>query len=646
MRRILCVLLTLCLLCSLLPAAGAEESPVLALTYIPAYGENSAFIGVVFRENGGSFDPADYRISLYLQVTPGDTYWVKPTSAMPYAEVGTDGTFSIRYVSGGYDDVAQVLHIMLIPASFTPDASFQKTRDVALDYVTVTRTPEGEITVSPEREAPAVQHEHCTPSGLKASAEKLAIDVGFYTDGSHAGGPLSEEQIRTHLCAVSAFADTVRFYGASGPLYPAYRIANELGLTVVGTAWLEGADPAEDKAELDALIEHCDNGLVRVACVGNETLLSGKLTEEKLIESIDYVRARLTDKTIPVTTSDSVDILLERPALREACDILMPNCYPFWGGSSIETAASGFAASLSALKAAAAGKEIVVSETGWPTDGTAKGSAIPNEENARAYFEKILDWSVSTGTPLLWFASADEPWKAAAEGLVGSHFGLLTSDLEVKDCFAKTTFFQNVGPVGHKFDGPRCTVCGAVNPDWVSVFEDVSASAYYAAAVDWAVKREITNGIDATHFGPNRVCTRAQVVTFLWRASGAESDPLIAPQNPFTDVDGSAYYSNAVLWAVANGVTTGTAKDSFSPNAGCTRAQVVTFLWRASGAGSNPPIAPQNPFTDVDSSAYYYDAVLWAVEKGVTTGTSADRFSPGATCTRAQIVTFLYRLLK
>ena len=642
MKRLLCVLLLAALVLALLPTAGAETSPVLALTYIPSYGENTAFTGVVFCENGEDFDPTDYRVSLYLQVTQSGSYWVKPTFETPYAEVGPDGLFSIRYVSGGDDSIAQVLHLMLIPKSYTPGSDFQQTRAAALDYVKVTRSPEGEITVSPQREAPTIRHEHCTPSGIAPSAEKLAVDVGFYTDGSAAGGPVSESLIRKHLCYVSGFADTVRFYGASGPLYPAYRIAKQIGLNVVGTAWLEGADPAEDLAQLDALIEHCNNGLVRVACVGNETLLSTKITEERLIECINYVRERLTDKTIPVTTSDSVDILLARPNLRAACDILMPNCYPYWGGSSIETAADDFIASMRMLKAAAAGKEIFVSETGWPTDGTAKGNAVPSEENARRYYDRIVEWSLSTGTPLLWFASADEPWKAASEGLCGSHFGLLTKDFVVKDCFADAAVFQAAGELGHKFDGPRCTVCDEVNPDYKSVFTDVSAKAYYAAAVDWAVKQGITKGTDATHFSPGMTCSRGQVVTFLHRASGKPQPK--EQQDPFTDNQSGTYYYTAVLWAVGEEITTGTEPGRFAPDGDCTRGHVVTFLWRA--AGKPEPSNGVNSFTDLSSTSFCYRAVLWAVEQGITNGTSADRFSPNAACTRAQIVTFLYRYLK
>ncbi len=175
----------------------------------------------------------------------------------------------------------------------------------------------------------------------------------------------------------------------------------------------------------------------------------------------------------------------------------------------------------------------------------------------------------------------------------------------------------------------------------VNPFEDVTADDYYYDAVLWAAGHEpvITNGTDATHFSPDATCTRAQVVTFLWRAAG-EPEPA-AGAAPFTDVDSTAYYYDAVLWAVEEGVTNGVSETAFGPDQSCTRGQVVTFLWRAKDTPL--PVSTSHSFTDVDDGAYYYDAVLWAVEEGVTNGTSETTFGPEGTCTRAQIVTFLYR---
>ncbi len=173
-----------------------------------------------------------------------------------------------------------------------------------------------------------------------------------------------------------------------------------------------------------------------------------------------------------------------------------------------------------------------------------------------------------------------------------------------------------------------------------SGFSDVSGDAYYYDAVQWAVENEVTVGTSATTFSPNDSCTRAQIVTFLWRAAGSPA-PTLANCD-FTDVSKSAYYYDAVLWAVENGITSGTSATSFSPNDFCTRAQVVTFLYRAAGA-PDVDLEGAIPFTDVAAGDYFCAAVLWAVENGVTKGTSATIFSPYKTVTRAETVTFLYR---
>ena len=170
-------------------------------------------------------------------------------------------------------------------------------------------------------------------------------------------------------------------------------------------------------------------------------------------------------------------------------------------------------------------------------------------------------------------------------------------------------------------------------------FTDVSEDAYYFDAVLWAVDEGITKGTSETTFSPDASCTRAQMATFLWRAAGSP-DP-VGSTNPFTDVSADAYYAKAVQWAVEQGITNGTSETTFSPDADCTRAQMATFLWR--NAGSPAPAGDSNPFADVSADAYYAEAVQWAVEQGITNGTSETTFSPDADCTRGQMVTFLYR---
>ena len=188
--------------------------------------------------------------------------------------------------------------------------------------------------------------------------------------------------------------------------------------------------------------------------------------------------------------------------------------------------------------------------------------------------------------------------------------------------------------LGHEWKGTSCTRCEATrnNP-----FEDVAEDSWYINPVLWAVENGITNGMDATHFGPDAACTRAQVVTFLWAAEG-KPEPA-STENPFVDVTVSDWFYNAVLWASQNGITSGVDATHFGPNETCVREQVVTFLWAAEG---KPASAASVSFSDVQSGAWYYAPVAWAVENGITSGMGDGSFGVGATCTRAQVVPFLY----
>ena len=177
--------------------------------------------------------------------------------------------------------------------------------------------------------------------------------------------------------------------------------------------------------------------------------------------------------------------------------------------------------------------------------------------------------------------------------------------------------------------------------DFTNPFTDVLEGAYYYDPVMWAVQQGVTTGMSETIFAPDNTCTRAQIVTFLWRASGSP-EPASASM-PFTDVAAGSYYEKAVLWAVEEGITKGTSDTTFGPDQPCTRGQVVTFLWRS--LDEKMPSSDANPFLDVPGDQYYYNAVLWAVENKITNGMSANAFSPDAPCSRGQIVTFLFRAL-
>ena len=217
--------------------------------------------------------------------------------------------------------------------------------------------------------------------------------------------------------------------------------------------------------------------------------------------------------------------------------------------------------------------------------------------------------------------------------------GFKLDDLTVTDKNGKELKLTDKGNGKYTFTMPASKV--EVNATFVkevetSPFSDVSTDAYYYEAVKWAQEKGITGGIGNGLFGPNQPCTRAQIVTFLWRAAGS---PEPKAMSSFADVSTDAYYAKAVAWAVENGITTGTGDGKFSPDATCTRAQSVTFLFRAIGK----LVDSKAEFSDVLADSYYANAVDWAVENGVTNGIGDGLFGPNNSCTRAQIVTFLYR---
>lgn len=221
--------------------------------------------------------------------------------------------------------------------------------------------------------------------------------------------------------------------------------------------------------------------------------------------------------------------------------------------------------------------------------------------------------------------------------------GYKLDELTVTDKDGKAIKLTDKGSGKYTFTMPASKVTveasfvpEAPDPD-IPGFTDVPASAYYYDSVMWAVEQGITSGTSATTFSPDTSCTRAQMVTFLWRAAGSPAPR--TSSSPFMDVQPGTYYYDAVLWAVEQGITSGTSATTFSPGATVTRGQTVTFLYRAAGSTATGT----NPFTDVADSAYYANAVKWAVAEGITSGTSAATFSPDQACTRAQIVTFLYR---
>lgn len=234
------------------------------------------------------------------------------------------------------------------------------------------------------------------------------------------------------------------------------------------------------------------------------------------------------------------------------------------------------------------------------------------------------------------FALGHDPQPARVKAPTCTESGY-TGDLICMRCGDMTQIGKTVAAAGHKFFGGVCSVCGTKGAEAVPEFDDVKPGAFYFDAVQWAVKNGITNGTGKSTFSPNTVCSRYQIVMFLWRAAG---QPEAKAAVSFADVKPGDIFYEAVQWAVERGITKGTSSTSFSTFAPCTRGQIVTFLYRSAGS---PKVSGACNFSDVSSGSFCRDAVIWASTEGITNGTSAGRFSPNEGCTRAQVVTFLYR---
>ena len=234
------------------------------------------------------------------------------------------------------------------------------------------------------------------------------------------------------------------------------------------------------------------------------------------------------------------------------------------------------------------------------------------------------------------FALGHDPQPARVKAPTCTESGY-TGDLICMRCGDMTQIGKTVAAAGHKFFGGVCSVCGTKGAEAAPEFDDVKPGAFYFDAVRWAVENGITNGTGKNTFSPNDVCSRYQIVMFLWRAAG---QPEAKAAVSFADVKPGDIFYEAVQWAVERGITKGTSSTSFSPFAPCTRGQIVTFLYRSAGS---PKVSGACNFSDVSFGSFCRDAVIWASSEGITNGTSAGRFSPNEGCTRAQVVTFLYR---
>ncbi|MDR1578902.1 MAG: hypothetical protein LBS35_00975, partial [Synergistaceae bacterium] len=326
--------------------------------------------GHVELEGSGNF--SDYGISMAVEVLRGGKIWApKPTAGQPAVRLDANGYFSCNFVSGGDDSIAERLYVYLIPASFVPNEDTGRTENAALDVLIIDRH-EGRADIG-QKYAAAFKHPMRT--------KKLSLNYSPYTEGlsPEKNSRLSAEHIRRQLELIHPYTDTIKIFGVTGELNKIYKIAKEeFHFRIIGGCWIADYSSANDiRNELDTLIGLADSGYIDIALVGSEAIYRNDLPVSDLISHIQYVRGKIKSD-IPVGTADIFAIFLKYPALAEACDVVGVNIYPFHSGIGADVAVWDLNAAYKSVANAAAGKKIIVTETGWPSAGRPKGAAIPN----------------------------------------------------------------------------------------------------------------------------------------------------------------------------------------------------------------------------------------------------------------------------
>ena len=251
-----------------------------------------------------------------------------------------------------------------------------------------------------------------------------------YEEGQNPGDQISEEQIRRRMAIIQPYTKWIRSFSCTEGNEEIPRIAREFGIKSMVGAWL-GDDPEINKQEVENLIRIANEGYVDIAAVGNEVMLRGDLNEDELLDFLQQVKDNVPDD-VPVGYVDAYYEFAERPRIAEACDIILANCYPFWEGCDLDYSLLYIKDMYQRALRAANGKKVIISETGWPSQGTNLEGAYPSFENYLKYFMNMQKWAVEDDIELFYFSSFDESWKVGAEGDVGAYWGLWDKDEKLK----------------------------------------------------------------------------------------------------------------------------------------------------------------------------------------------------------------------
>ena len=418
--------------------AFAEVKPYIAVDFAPAIEQGSEVRGHIwFEEEAGRY--YDYRVTMALEVTKGGYIWgPKPTYDNPSVAVNENGTFVCQFVTGGDDKYAETLYVYLIPAGFLPDGNNSRTEQNAVDKVTIYRDSEGNVEIHQTTEPPSQLAKQKYP----AETLKLSLNYSPYTNGlsPEINSPVPLELVEWQLGLIHPYADTIRLFGVTGELAKIYKTAKETyGFRVIAGCWFDArSSESEIFKELDALIKLADDGYIDMAIVGSELLYRGDCSVSSLISYINYVRNGIQNKAVLVATSDTVLAWIDNPSLVNACDVVLVTIYPFFNGVPADKSAAALQDAYNSVKwAVGNSKEVVISETGWPTAGSPEGAAVPSMENAERYFKDVYGWSRAEDVEVIFFSALDELWKR--EGVnddIGVHWGHFEGNGTLKSAYA------------------------------------------------------------------------------------------------------------------------------------------------------------------------------------------------------------------
>ncbi len=549
----------LCLTLWPMPCAAADSGAYIIIDDVPSIDGGSYVTGHVVL---GSGQYTDYRVTMALSVTRDGAVWApKPTYDTPYVGIDSDGTFECRFVSGGNDFIAEVLYVYLVPSYFSPSADVKLTQTVAVDGATIYRS-DGGNDVQYDKPRPESATRAATvayqPKDV-AAIPKLSICYSPYTNGlspeTNSAVPL--EQMLWQLNGLYPYADTVRLFGVTGELAKIYKpLKDTYQMRVIGGCWIDKRySRTQIYTELDKLIELTKAGYIDVAVVGSECLYRGDFAVDTLIEYINYVRKGVEGTDVPVTTSDTMSAFVDNPKLVDACDVILYTIYPFFEGTEANAAAQAVLSSYTRMKEIAKGKPVIISETGWPTAGSAEGNAVPGMDQAKAYTETLYNWSRKHNVEVIFFSHMDELWKVEGSGNdVGIHWGHSTADGMIKPAYQN--LYASIAPL---------PVRDLSSAEWAK--NDVTA-----------LLREGKVAPNAPGmFNPNEPVARGEIMHYLFAPLLRDGD---AQPSTFLDVSETMYYTYSIGAAQRAGLVTGVGGNQCAAGQHITRQEFFTLIHR------------------------------------------------------------------